>query len=351
MSHVHPASLAVAPAALRPSWFAAPALAAVYPYVLAGFHGAASAIAVGAGWEAWLAAATLLLAANVLPLLALALAVRLGREPRPSAAQLLARRVALLAVGVPPLFTLAGVVFMLLGHPAWDLPFTLALWGALALAVALAPRSAPPVAPAAAGNGRWRVAHGIAAVVAVLYLCAHLANHMVGWIGPDAHAAVMKVLRTAYRSRAGEPLLIGAFGFLIVSGALMAWRLTGRASDAVRTFQVAGGVFLVFAVVSHVNAVLYLARVVLRIDSDWGFGVGAPNGLLKDAWNIRLLPYYLLAVFFAIAHAFCGLRGILLAHGKGRRLGDRVLAGGTVFAATVAILITMAMCGLRIHVA
>lgn len=352
MSQAQPSTLSLAPAAsLRPAWFAAPAIAAIYPYSLDAFHGATKSIAAHGGWEAWLAAAVLLAAMNVLPLLALAVAIRLGREPRPSRAHLAARRVALVAVAVPPIYTLAGVIGLLVGHPDWDRPFMLVLWAALAAAIALAPRGAAAPAVAPTGHGRWRVAHGIAASLAVLYLCAHFANHLVGWVGPEAHAAVMKVLRTVYRSPLGEPLLVGTFGFLILSGSWMAWRLTGRQTDAVRSFQIAGGVFLVFAVVSHLNAVLYLARVYLHIDSDWGFGVGAPAGLLKDPWNIRLLPYYLLAVFFVIAHAFCGLRGILLAHGKGRVLGDRVLVGGTVFAALLAIVIMMAMCGLRIHIA
>lgn len=350
MSQALPKLFTQAPATvMQPAWFAAPALAALYPYVLIAYHTASAAIVDGAGWEAWVAAGTLLIFANLMPFLMLALAIHMGREARPSVAHLLARRVALVAVAVPPIFTLAGVLGLMIGHRTWDMPFMLLLWAALSLAIALAPRTAAPARPAVAGNGRWRAAHGGVAALVVLYLCFHLSNHMVGWIGPEAHAAVMKVLRVVYRSPIVEPLLVGAFGFLILSGALMAWRLTGRQTDAIRTFQIAGGVFLLFAVISHLNAVLYLARVVLHIESDWGFGVDAPTGLLKDGWNIRLLPYYLLAVFFAIAHAFCGLRIVMLAHGSARRTAGRVLAGGVVFAALVAILIMMAMCGLRIY--
>jgi hypothetical protein len=352
MSHAQPSSFSLAPATtLRLAWFAAPIMAAVYPFTLQAFHSASVSIVQGAGWGAWLAAVILLLSANAIPLLALFCAIRLGREPRPSVAHNLARRVALLAVAVPPMFTLIGVIFMLVGHSNWDLPFLEAIWAVLAIAIAKAPRT-PAVSPSTnAGNGRWRTAHGVAAALAVVYLSAHFSNHMFGWIGPEAHAAVMKVLRTVYRSPVGEPVLIAAFGFLILSGVYMAWRLTNRQTDGIRSFQIAAGVFLVFAVTSHVNAVLYVARVVLGIDSDWGFGVGAPTGLLKDAWNIRLLPYYLLAVFFVIAHAFCGLRLILVTHGVERRYADRVLAGGVVFAALVATLIMMAMCGMRVHLA
>lgn len=121
--------------------------------------------------------------------------------------------------------------------------------------------------------------------------------------------------------------------------------------DAARTFQVAGGVFLVWAVISHVNAVLYLARVHFGIDTDWGFAVGAPVGMLLDPWSLRLLPYYLGAVFFVVAHAFCGLRIVMLAHHAPRASADRVLVGGTLFAALLATIIILAMCGLRLHFA
>jgi hypothetical protein len=191
----------------------------------------------------------------------------------------------------------------------------------------------------------------VVALVAVGYLCLHFSNHMFGWLGAEMHTAVMHKLRTIYRSRIGEPILIASFGFLIVSGVRMAWQLTARRADAIRTLQIAGGVYLVFAVISHLNAVLYFARVHMGIETDWGFGVGDPAGLLKDAWNIRLLPYYLLAVFFVIMHAFCGPRGVILAHGGSRQAADRTLAGGTILAGLVAILIIMAMCGLRITLA
>jgi len=71
--------------------------------------------------------------------------------------------------------------------------------------------------------------------------------------------------------------------------------------------------------------------------------------MLKDPWNIRLLPYYLLAVFFVVAHAFSGLRVVLLAHGTRKPVADGVMLAGSVFAALLAIVIILAMCGLRIQ--
>lgn len=333
-------------ARLQAHWFAAPLAALVYPFLLVLFHDCRTA-------GATLASAAALLAALAVPILALWMAARLSSSTTAtnatlSAAGVRARRVALFAVATPPLFTLAGVVFLLLGHPTWDIPFMTALWITLGIGIAVASRAALPPAATDRQAARWRTAHGVGAVLAIAFLAAHFSNHILGWLGPDVHMAVMKVLRIVYRSAFVEPLLIGTFAFLIVTGCRMAWRLTARPVDGFRTFQVAGGVFLVFAVISHVNAVLYLARVHFGIDTDWGFAVGAPTGMLDDPWNIRLLPYYLLAVFFVIGHAFAGLRIVLLAHGTARRTADRLLFGGVAFGAVVAITIILAMCGMRI---
>jgi hypothetical protein len=287
-----------------------------------------------------------LLLAILVPVFALGMATRLRAGTSP--AELLARRVALLAVAAPPLFTLMGVMFLLLGHPTWDTSFMTLLWGALMLRTATASRVPAPLPAPSSSAARWRTAHGVAALLAVLFLASHFSNHLFGLLGPDMHAAVMKVLRTVYRSAVIEPLLIATFAFLIASGAGMAWRLTARPMDAFRTFQVAAGVFLIFAVTSHVSAVLYLARIHFGIDTDWAFATGAPAGMLNDAWNIRLLPYYLWAVFFVIAHAFSGLRIILLTHGTQARTANRALFGGAMFAAVIATVIILAMCGLRL---
>ncbi|WP_020655419.1 hypothetical protein [Massilia niastensis] len=339
-------------AVVQPHWFAAPLAAATYPFLLAAFHEAATAIGrgAGAGAGAWIGAGLALLAALAMPAVALWAAMRLGRIESPSPAELAARRTALLAVAVPPMFTLTGVLAMLLGHPDWDIGFLLALWTVLAVRIASAGRAS--VRPAAGGSaGNWRVAHGGAAVLAILFLMAHFSNHLVGLLGPEAHTAVMKVLRVVYRSAVMEPILIGVFAFLILTGLRLAWRWSARPMDRARSFQVAGGVFVTFAAISHLNAVLYLARVHFGIDTDWAFATGAPAGMLMDPWNIRLLPYYLGGVFFVVAHAFCGLRIVMLAHHMPRVLANRVLAGGTVFAGLLASVIILAMCGVRIHLA
>lgn len=66
--------------------------------------------------------------------------------------------------------------------------------------------------------GRWRVVHGITAAIQCLYVLFHITNHLFGLVGPDAHAAVMKIGRVVYRSGVGQPLLVAAMLFQIGSG-------------------------------------------------------------------------------------------------------------------------------------
>ena len=40
------------------------------------------------------------------------------------------------------------------------------------------------------------------------------------------------------------------------------------------------------------DSVFLFARTYLGIDTGWGFATGAPTGIVKDPWNIRLLPHY-----------------------------------------------------------
>jgi hypothetical protein len=93
------------------------------------------------------------------------------------------------------------------------------VWCALWLTIAIWSQTAGKRASATRPIvGRWRIVHGITAAVLCLYVAFHLANHLFGLIGPDAHAAVMKIGRIVYRSGVGEPLLVAAVLFQIGTG-------------------------------------------------------------------------------------------------------------------------------------
>lgn len=326
--------------------FIPPIGALVYPYVLVGFHTSLEHRGGGFG----LVPAALLLLAFLMPVAALLAAMHLGGIQAPNLAELRARRVALLAVASPAIFTLTSVALYMVGCPQicnWLLSL---MWAGFAVLIALSDRTQPMTLLPARPRIKLRKFHGYTAFgILLVFLGSHLANHLLGLIGPEAHAAMMRSLRHIYRSSVVEPLLMVGFFAQIATGAILGWQYTKCATGRFRTFQLASGIYLIFFIISHSNAVFILARRILNIDSGWGFAIGAPSGLIHDAWNIRLVPLYWLAVFFVLSHLSSGLRAIMLAHGARRELANGVVIWGAVASALIATAILLGMCGLRLQ--
>ena len=129
--------------------------------------------------------------------------------------------------------------------------------------------------------------------------------------------------------------------FQIGTGLYLAWRWSAAPQGFHRTYQVASGAYLSLFILGHMNSVFIYARSFLGIPTDWNFAIGAPTGLIHDAWNIRLLPHYALGVFFVLSHIASGLRVVLIAHGVDRRHADRLwmicVAISTVVAAAIIV--------------
>ena len=310
-------------------------LAVLYPWALKAFHAAIATGSTAGTIEAglWLAAAF------ALPLAGLALALR-GKAPTA------ARRLGFAALAAPPLFVLTGVVSGLLHSPVRDVWIWSVAWILAGVAASLvkpdaAPASVRPV-------GRLRVVHGVAGALILLFLAFHLSNHLMGLFGAEAHGRVMKAGRMVYRSAVVEPLLVGLLLFQVACVLRLAWRWSARPADLARTIQVGSGAYLAAFILTHLNSALVSARAVHGVQTDWAWASGAPDGLLLDAWNIRLVPHYALGVFFVVAHLFCGLRGVLLAHGTPPAVVQRVWWTGLVLAAALSATITAALCGLRL---
>lgn len=339
----------------RALWFVAPLAAMAYPLPLMGFHASIAATNADGNntvWLAWFAATASLLLAFSAPLAALLSAMRLSAIEMPTKAELRARQVAFLAVASPSIFTLVGVVFFMLGIADFDKWVLAIFWGALAIAIAYSDKHTIIVAPSVSAKANIRVTHGVVALgILLIFLIGHLANHFAGLIGSDAHTSLMKALRLIYRAPIIEPILLAGFAFQIFTGLYLAWRLTIKATDHFRTFQIASGIFLIFFIISHTTGVIVLARINLNIDPGWGFATGAPTGLIHDAWNIRLVPYYGLAMFFILSHLATGARVVMLAHGKTKELADGVMIWGVALSALASVLVLLGLCGLRLHFA
>jgi succinate dehydrogenase hydrophobic anchor subunit len=332
----------------------APPLAALlYPFALKGFNASVTRIPEGdAGALALssLSAAVYLALAFATPLIAMLAAMSLSGIGRPTAAQLRAKRVALLAVAAPTLFTFAGVVLYMLHDPVPDTWLWVACW-AIALTLLLRSDSgAPARVTARLVPVPLRVAHGVSALALVMiFLALHIANHLMFPAGAGTYDAVMKVFRHVYRTDILQPVVVALFLFQIGTGLFFVWRQTAAPTDRFRTFQMASGVYLAFYVLGHMDSVFIFARTYLGIDTGWSFATGAPTGLVKDPWNIRLMPHYWLGVFFVLAHLAAGARVVIMAHGVSKVFADRFMVGSSIVAGIVATVIMLGMCGMRVQ--
>jgi len=334
----------------RLSMLAPPLAALLYPFALEGFNTSVTRIAAGASTLPWLSAAACLALAFAMPLIAILAAMSFSEIGHPTVAQLRAKRTALLAVAAPTLFTFVGVVLTMLHDPMPDTWLWVACW-AIALALLLRSDNGTPavVAPRPV-PAPLRVAHGVSALaIVMIFLTLHIANHLMFPAGEGMYDAVMKVFRHVYRNDILQPLVVALFLFQVGTGLFFVWRLTAAPSDRFRTFQIASGVYLAFYLLDHMDSVFIFARTYLGIDTDWDWATGAPTGLVKDRWNIRLVPHYWLGVFFVLAHLAAGARDVMMAHGVGKAFADRFMVGGAVVAGLVATVIMLGMCGMRVQ--
>jgi len=154
------------------------------------------------------------------------------------------------------------------------------------------------------------------------------------------------VFRLVYRARFIEPIVIALFLFQVASGGVLLWSYIGRSTDGFRTLQIATGAYLFFYVLGHLNSVR-VARTITKVQTDWNWATGAPSGLIHGAWNIRLLPHYLIGVFFVLTHLVLGLRVVALARDTPREKADFLARIGIGVAAVVATAIMIGLSGLH----
>ncbi len=314
------------------------AAALCYPFLLRAFHAIVGSQAATSSPFAIVGAVLVLIVAFIVPFLGLALA----RRPTATVG---ARRLAYASVGAPTLYVFLGVVQALVHSPIPDEIVWCVIW----LAIALWSQSVRNlVATPVPAIGRWRVAHGLTAAILCLYVLFHLTNHLFGLVGPNAHASVMKIGRVVYRSSIGELLLVAAMLFQISTGVYLGWRWSAAPQGFHRTYQIASGAYLSLFILGHMNSVFIYARSFLGIPTNWNFAIGAPTGLIHDAWNIRLLPHYALGVFFVLSHIASGLRVVLIAHGVDPFYADRLWIICVAISIVVAAAIISGMCGVRI---
>jgi succinate dehydrogenase hydrophobic anchor subunit len=292
------------------------------------------------------AAAALVLMGSVLavPFVALRALMRIRNSIEPNAP--LVRRVLHVAFATPPVLTVSGFATSALGIPltwAWY-----GGWGLVAMITFFVRKGSGSGSPVTwRDSTRLRKIHGFSALFLLMgFLVLHLGNHLAALWTVQTQNDVMIFLRGWYRSTWVQPIIIGLFGTMIVTGILLVVRYTATTADKFRTLQTASGSYFAAFIAAHTLAV-FTARA-NDVDTNWEFAAGGPLGLLHQPWRGALIDYYALSVFLIAVHTALGLRIVLLGHHTKESTANRVVCVGTVVGALVTALIMAAALGLHL---
>jgi len=148
-----------------------------------------------------------------------------------------------------------------------------------------------------------RTLHGFSALFLVAYAAVHIANHLVGLAGIEAHIAFMRDFRSVYRIPVVEAMLLAAVAFQVYSGLTFVVRGWKQRQGLVPWLQAGSGAYLAFFFLNHVGAVLF-GRTVLDLDTNFYF---AAAGFHVPPFQYFFAPYYFLAVLALFTHLGCAL--------------------------------------------
>lgn len=334
VSSTPPWAFALLAAALYPS------LLTLFPLAMRGFRGAEDPVLQGV-WSAGAIAAMALLFA--VPLLALWALLKTPARATPKA--ILTRRVLHVAFAIPPLYGFSGVWARELGvlewlPTAWVVAVIAAAWCVLR---ARDDRTIP--ASRAHGGTLLRRVHGITAVsLLVAFVLAHIFNHAAALWSVELQKSWMTALRLWYRAPWVEPVLLGAFAVMVLTGIPMMLRNTRTGGHPWRTLQSAAGVYINLFLFSHVSAVMF-ARAADR-DTDWAFATGGANGLLAGAPN--QIPYYVLSIAVVMIHVALGARMVLLRRGVAAGRVSKIFSALMWLAGLTTLWVTAALLGVEL---
>src|SRR5215510_7521105 len=151
-------------------WLLPPAAALFYPQAVRALYESGKLLhrpSEPSDAVAWLLIALSVGLVYGVPAVGIGVAHRLGRNQGTSSSELLAHRLAHLAVAAPSLFVLIGVAFYLVHAPNADAVFWWILWLAALAAAAWTMRKQGTDGPASSTPNRTplRVAHGISALL------------------------------------------------------------------------------------------------------------------------------------------------------------------------------------------
>ena len=148
-----------------------------------------------------------------------------------------------------------------------------------------------------------RVFHRATAIIVVLFVVAHLSNHLAALASLDAHLRLMEQLRLVYRQPVIEVFLLGCVSLQALTGLRLVWLRRKTRSGVIELLQAASGAYMALFLLIHVAAVL-VGRAVYGLDTNFHY---AAAGLHVYPFQYFFAPYYFLAVTALFAHLGCAV--------------------------------------------
>jgi hypothetical protein len=177
-----------------------------------------------------------------------------------------------LTIVIPPLITATGGLVHVAAHGGY--------WVALAFSVPAVVFGGGLTLSLSPGRVLLKL-HRTTAILLLIFVLAHLANHPFALDSLAAHKAVQDTLRVAYRNSIVEPLLIAALVGQALSGVALARRGRHR-QGFLNHAQAASGLFITVFLCSHLMATLVNGRALAHTETDFLFAAGGRAGLLHS---------------------------------------------------------------------
>jgi len=178
-----------------------------------------------------------------------------------------------------------------------------------------------------------RTVHRWSALLIIIFLIAHIGNHLIALGGVAAHISAMENLRLIYRYPVVEGVLLIAFAVQITTGVtrvVAGWR---KRSGGVAWLQAGTGLYIATFLLIHVGAVLTARSD--GVNTNFHF---AAAGMHVEGFVWFFTPYYSLAVASLFTHIGCALYWAKLDRGQpvaARRRLQAMAAMGIATGATI----------------
>ncbi|MFT4074832.1 MAG: hypothetical protein QM647_04805 [Asticcacaulis sp.] len=147
--------------------------------------------------------------------------------------------------------------------------------------------------------------HKVSAAFVFAFLCLHFANHLVGLLGPGAHAQFMDAARLVYRHPIVEAGILLAFVIQILTGIPLIIEIWSKKKDFIHQLQAASGLVMVLFILVHVGSVA-VARMVFNLDTTFAFAAAT----FAPPLTYAAYGFYGAGVFALFVHFGCILYDI-----------------------------------------